>query len=350
MSTLTATSASIAKEPKNRGIKFTVVLIAIGIHALALFLAGIYVVVRYFAEPEATFAVVKEYRIPVQSREHKMNAARNEAMAPKPTFNDRLVSTRPTKFSLPEMPKIDMDQLLPLDPSELVSDQINGLVGSSGMGSGTGSGSGLGSGGTGLTGLSFFGLKTEGARFILLFDVSTSVVNKAGSVGFPLSKIKDETLGLLAKLPVNARYTIVQFVRNYKPFTPELVPATPPNRELAAKWIDTEWSESGQMAAGGKGVKSAVPNGLPIVLDFAFSLRPDNIFLISDGSFEQTTPDSANRKVPTEEFDAQIKALQKAAGKEIPIHFIGFQMKDKDKDYWKRTATRSGGKFRELGK
>jgi hypothetical protein len=351
MSTLAAPPLSSAEPARaqNRGIKVTVIMIAVAIHALALFLAGIYIAVRYFAEPKATFEVVKEFKIPVQTREHKMNMARHEAMAPKPTFNDRLVSTRPTKFSLPEMPKIDMDQMLPLDPSELVSDQVSGLVGSGGMGSGVGSG-GLGSGGTGMTGTSFFGIKTEGRRFLLVFDVSGSVVNKATASGFPLSEIKKETINLLAKLPLNARYSIVQFVRNFKPFTAELVPATPPNREAATKWIETEWSESGQMAAGGNGVRSASPNGLPIVLDFAFSLKPDTIFLISDGSFEQTTPAAANRSIPTEELEAQIKKLQLTAGKEVPIHFIGFQMKEEAKDFWRKTAQRSGGKFREIGR
>lgn len=352
MSLIVTTSSfdEAARDKKRRrGLISAVIIGAVIVHVVGLLIAGAIIVARYFAEPEATFEVVKEYRIPVQTREHKMNMAKHEAMAPKPTFNDRLVSTRPTNFSLPEMPKIDMDQLLPLNPSELVSDQVSSLVGTAGLGSGTGTG-GLGSGGMGATGMSFFGIKTEGARFILLFDVSGSVVNKANASGFPLSEIKKETINLLAKLPVNARYSIVQFVRNFKPFSTELLPATPPNRDLATKWIETEWSESGQMAAGGRGVRSANPNGLPIVLDFAFSLRPDTIFLISDGSFEQTTPDSPNRKVPPEEFEDQIKRLQKTAGKEVPIHFIGFQMRDDDRDVWRRIAQRSGGKFREMGK
>ncbi len=351
MTPLTAPIAAPATPAaaRHRGIKFTVILIAIGIHALALFLAGIYVVVRYFAEPKALFTMpAKEFRIPVQTREHKMTVAKNEAMAPKPSFNDRLVSTRPTAFSLPEMPKINMEQLLPLDPSEIVSDQINGMVGGSGLGSGSGTGSGLGSGGMGSIGMAFMGIKTEGSRFALLFDVSGSVVNKANASGMPLAQIKTETIGLLGKLPVNARYTLVQFVRNYKPFSAELVAATPPNRDQAKAWIETEWNESGMMAAGGRGVRSANSNGLPIVLDFVFGLQPDNIFIVSDGSFEQTTPTEQTRKVPYEELEAQIKGLQELAGKEVPIHFIGFQMKPDDKDFWRKIAQRSGGKLREI--
>jgi len=236
---------------------------------------------------------------------------------------------------------------LPMDPGDLVSDQVGSLMGASGLGSGLGTG-GLGGGGTGGTGLSFFGIKTDGSRILLLFDVSASVLNKAQASGMPLTRIKQETLGLIQKLPLNARYSIVQFVRNYKPFSGELVAATPPNRERATQWMETEWNESGMLGARIKGVRTASPNGLPLVLDFAFSLKPDTLFLISDGSFEQTAPGDPNRSIPEAEIQAQLKRLQQAAGKEVPLHFIGFQMKESHRDFWRRAAQRSGGKFREL--
>ena len=347
--TTTSLDERKSDQTRRRGMVSAVILGAIAVHVIGLIVAGAVIVARFFAEPKATFEVVREFRIPVKTREHKMNMARHEAMAPKPTFNDRLVSTRPTNFSLPEMPKIDLDQMLPLDPSEIVSDQISSLEGTAGLGSGIGSG-GLGSGGTGATGMSFFGIQSEGSRIVLLFDVSSSVVNKAIASGIPLAEIKKETSNLLAKLPINARYSLVQFVRNYKPFSEELVAANPTNKKRTEEWIETEWSESGQMAASGRGVKTASPNGLPIVLDFAFSLQPDTVFLISDGSFEQTAPGSPNRSVPEDELTEQITRLQKAAGKPVPIHFIGFQMKDDDRNFWRRMCQRIGGKLRELGK
>lgn len=338
-------SSTIKKQ--RRGLIGSVILGAILVHAIGLFVAGLFIVARYFAEPQATFEVPREIRIPVQSREHKMTMARHEAVAPKPTFNDRLVSTRPTNLALPEMPKIDLNQLLPLDPGEIISDQINSLVGSSGLGSGVGSGS-LGSGGVGNNGLSFFGIQTEGSRIILLFDVSTSVVNKATKAGVPLSRIKEETIQMIDKLPINARFTIVQFVRNYKPFTDELMVASPSNKDLARQWIETEWIETGMMAANRKGVRSAPTNGLPLVLDFAFQLRPDTLFIISDGSFEQTTPTSRNRSIPADEFDTQLKQLQSSLDKPAKIHFIGFEMKPELLSSWRKIAQRSGGKLREL--
>lgn len=335
------------RPPRRRGLVSAVILGAVAVHVAGLLVAAAVVVARFFSEPAATFEVTRQYRIPVQSREHRMAMARHEALAPKPAFTDRMVSTRPTAFALPEIPVLDLDQILPLDPSSFVSNQVASLAGSAGLGSGLAAG-GLGSGGTGDSGLSFLGIKTEGSRILLLFDVSASVLNKAQATGMPLTRIKEETLKLIAQLPLNARYSIIQFVRNYKPFADQLVAATPPNRERAARWMETEWNETGMLGARQRGVRTASPNGLPIVLDFAFSLKPDTLFLISDGSFEQTAPGDANRSIPQEEIQAQIKRLQQAAGTEIPIHFIGFQMKEAHRDFWRRTAQRSGGKFREL--
>lgn len=325
----------------------SVILVAVLVHLVGLAVAAVVVVARFFAEPEATFEVVKEYRIPVQTREHRMAMARHEAVASRPVFTNRMASTRPTAFALPEMPVLDLDQIMPLDPGDLVSESITSAAGASGLGTGLGTGR-LGGGGSGGNGLSFFGIKTEGARIVLLFDVSTSVLNKARASGVPLERIKEETLALVRTLPLNARYSLVQFVRNFKPFSETLLAATPPNRERATAWIETEWNETGMLGARGKGVRTATPNGLPIVLEFAFSLKPDTLFLISDGSFEQTAPGDPNRSIPTEEIQEQLKRLQQAAGTEVPIHFIGFQMKEESRDFWRRTAQRSGGKFREL--
>jgi len=325
----------------------SVILVALLVHLVGLVVAGVVVVARFFAEPEATFEVVKEYRIPVQSREHRMAMVRHEAVASRPVFTNRMASTRPTAFALPEMPVLEIDQIMPLDPGDLVAASVTGLSGSSGLGTGLGTGR-LGGGGTGGNGLSFFGINTEGARIVLLFDVSTSVLNKARASGVPLERIKEETLALVRTLPLNARYSLVQFVRNYKPFSEALIAATPPNRERAKTWIENEWNETGMLGARGKGVRTASPNGLPIVLDFAFSLKPDTLFLISDGSFEQTAPGDPNRSIPTEEIQEQLKRLQQAAGTEVPIHFIGFQMKEAPREFWRRVAQRSGGKFREL--
>lgn len=334
--------------PKQRGLIFTIFLGAVIVHVVLLILFGLFIVAQKFAKPEAVFEVRESLKIPVQQTpQHKMNAAAHQAAAPKPVFQDKLISSRPTKFALPELPKLDLQQMLPLDPSELVSDQVSSLVGTAGFGAGGGAGlSGAGGLGKGLSKLSFMGIQAEGQRVLLCFDVSGSVVNKAASSGMPLARIKEETLKLIDSLPTGASFNIIQFVRNYKPFSEQLVQVTPANRDAAKKWIDNEWNESGQMARGSPGVLSPEPNGVVCVIDAAFAMNPDVVFLISDGQCEQTYP--AERRIPNAEIADQIKELQKGRKDKLPIHFIGFQMRAEDADEWGSIARRSGGRFREI--
>ena len=333
--------------PKQRGLIASIIIGVVLVHVGVLALFGLWVIARQYAKPEAVFEVKQTLKIPIQKTpEHRMNTASHEAAAPKPVFQDKLVSTRPAKFALPDIPKLDLKQMLPLDPSELVSDQVTSLVGTAGLGLGGGAGL-SGAGGMGkVSKFSFMGLQSEGQRIVLCFDVSGSVVNKANASGLPLAAIKDETLKLITSLPPSASFSIIQFVRNYKPFSDKLLASTPANRELAKQWIENEWSESGQMARGQRGVMSPDPNGVVCVIDAAFAMNPDVVFLISDGQFEQTYP--KDRRIPNDELEDKMKEMQKGRQQKLPVNFIGFQMRAEDKEAWEKIARRSGGKLREI--
>lgn len=342
-------TAAVREDPHSqkkrlRRLVITVVLVSLGIHLVAGLVAGAVIVARYLSEPPAEFKASRDIRLPAKQREHKMNMAAFDGMAPKPSFNDKMQSIRPTAFALPELPKMDMDQVLPLDPSEIVSDQVSSLAGAGGLGNGLGTGGSGGGGGLGGIGMSFFGIQSTGKRILLLFDVSTSVVNKASAAGVPLSKIKEETSALIDKLPVNARFGIIQFTQNYKPFNSELVPATDQNRAAALQWIDTEWVETGTMGASKKVVSN--PRGLVGVLELAAKMQPDVIFLISDASFQWKSSGPIGN-IPWKEIDKVAGGpLQGTEG--CKIHFIAFEMKPDDKREFGTIIRKSGGKIREM--
>jgi hypothetical protein len=329
---------------RRKKLIITIILAVIGIHLAGGIVAGVIVVAKYIFPAPANFEVKKDIRLPAKQREHKMNMAAFDAMTPKPTFNDRMQSLRPSTFALPELPKMPMDQMLPLDPAEIVSDQVSSLTGTAGQGAG-GEGSG-GLGGTG-TGMSFFGIQSTGKRVLLLFDVSGSVVNKANKAGVPLSKIQEETANLITKLPISARFGIIQFTRNYKPFNKELLPATDQNRQAALSWIKTEWEESGKMAAGGGVVANS--RGLVGVLELAAKMQPDVIFLISDGSFQWNPNNDPGYggDIPWDEVEKVTKgSLQGPEG--CKLHFIGFEMKPDNKRDMGSIVRKTGGKLREI--
>jgi len=344
-------TADLSNKPRKRRLRsliITVVLVSLGLHVAAALIAGAVIVARYFSEPPAEFKAVRDLRLPAKQREQKMNMAAFDSMSSKPSFHDKMQSIRPTAFALPDLPKMDLDQMLPLDPSEIVSDQVSGLLGSGGLASGIGSGGAGSVGGLGAAGMNFFGIQSNGERILLLFDVSSSVVNKANQAGVPLSKIREETAALIGKLPISARFGIIQFTQNYKPFNSELLPATDQNRAEALEWIENEWVETGTMGASGKVVSN--PRGLAGVLELAAKMQPDVIFLISDGSFQWKPP--GNKKswgedIPWKEIKKYTDGvLQAATG--CKIHFIGFEMKPEDKREIGSIVRKSGGKLREI--
>ncbi len=325
---------------RRRQVATSVITASVIVHLVAAVGAGVFVVARYFSQPPAQFEVKKDIRLPAQEREHRMNLAEFDAMTPKPTFNEKLASLRPTNFSLPDLPQIPMDQMLPLDPAAIVSDQVSSLIGAAGTGSG-----GLGGGGLGGTGkgASFFGIESNGTRILLLYDVSQSVLTKLGETG--LEEIKKETMNLLDKLPISARFGMVQFTQNYKPFSTELMPATDQNRAAAREWIDKEWVTAGQMPSSARGV-TANPLGLGGVLQFAGKLEPDVVFILSDGDF-YWRPQGGITKLPWSEIT---KALNTHLGgtRSAKVHFIGFQVKPEHSRELRRVFRATGGKVREV--
>lgn len=334
-----------AARSARRAMITSIIVGSIVVHLIALVLFGLWTVAKHFSRPEARFEMKKVVKIPPKTPEHKMNVAKHEAMAPKPTFNDKLVSTRPIDFALPEMPEVNLDQMLPLDPSELISDQVNGLVGSAALGSGLGKGFG-GGGGTG-EGMSFFGISAQGDRILLLFDVSASVVNKANAAGIPLEQIQEETIKLIKTLPISAQFSIIQFTGNYMPFTEELIAATPGNKKMAQTWVEEKWVTSGSMSSGSAGVVRNL-TGVVGVVERAIQMRPDVIFLISDASFQWRPDETSFSNIPYDEIKKVVGRIEEESRNEVPIHFIAFEPKPEDAKEWSRIVRKTGGEFREM--
>lgn len=332
------------RKAERRALIGSILFGSVVVHLIALFLFGLWTVAKHFTRPEARFEMKKVVRIPPKTPEHNSNVAKHEAMAPKPTFNDKLISTRPVDFALPDLPRIDLDQMLPLDPSELISDQVDNLVGSAALGSGLGKGL-RGGGGTG-EGMDFFGVKAKGQRILLLFDVSASVVNKADKAGIPLERIQQETIRLIEALPIVSRFSLIQFTGNYMPFTEELIPATAGNKELAKSWVADKWVTRGTMSASSKSVVSNL-TGVVGVLERAAAMRPDVVFLISDASF-QWRPEGGFKNIPYDKIKEAVEALGEGPGGKVPLHFVAFEPKDDDAREWARIVRGTGGEFRTL--
>ncbi len=342
--------ATVAPAPEKNRIRrliITIVIISVGLHVLAGIVAGVLIIARYLTSPPAEFKVVKDLRIPAQQREHSMNMAALDSMAPKPSFSDKIQSLRPTAMALPDLPKVPMDQMLPLDPSAIVSDQVSSMIGTAGMGGG-GQGGGAGMGGTG-TSMSFLGVQTNAKRVLILYDIASSVVSSAARAGYPMDRIREETKKLLAGVGVNTRFGLGQFARNYAYFQNELLPASDPNRAKASEWLDTWFAgDAGTMKRNTPNMVTGSP-GFIEVLRAAFRMQPDVIFVISDAAFERGTG-AENARIPWPELADSLRDLQKTMPEPVKIHFIAVGARPENEREIRRIISTQGGggRFREL--
>ena len=74
-----------AAKGRRRKVLSAIFLGVIALHVAAGFVAGAIVVAKYFFPPPAAFEVKRDIRLPAKQREHRMNMAAFDAMAPKPT-------------------------------------------------------------------------------------------------------------------------------------------------------------------------------------------------------------------------------------------------------------------------
>jgi len=171
-------------------------------------------------------------------------------------------------------------------------------------------GGALGGGGGGT---SFFGLQARGGKCVF-------VVDRSGSMRGPkLAMAKEEMRNAIEKLTSARKFYIIFFDHGHKamPAT-ELVRATRHNKNLYFEWID------GIRSGGGTDPRKA--------MKLALSLRPNTIWLLSDGVFNN--PPAAIELIRRENHNRRIQ-----------IHTIAF-WDDSGKEVLKQIARENHGQYR----
>ena len=120
----------------------------------------------------------------------------------------------------------------------------------------------------------FFGIRGAGRRFAYVVDCSGSMQ------GEPLVRAKQELLESINKLPAHVEFRIVFFddLAYQFPTSGEFSNADQDSREAAENWV------TGINSGGGTNVKI----GMSSVL--STGKNPDSVFLLTDGQFEDDTP------------------------------------------------------------
>ncbi len=338
--------AKKVQSSRRRKAIISVLVISLIAHGVGLLLFGVWTVAQRFKRPEARFEMSQKVVIPPKPPDHKMASAEYESMMASPVLSEKLLTQRPLDFALPDLPTADLSAVLPTDPSQMVSDQVSVLSGVNGLGDALSRG--LGEKGLGKTGVSFFGMQAEGDRILLLFDVSASVVNKAEKVGISLERIQEETLKLIETLPITARFSLIQFTVNYRPFSTELLPASPKNKDAAQTWVREKWATSGSLSRSAAGVIGN-DEGVVGVLKVAAGMKPDAVFLISDASFQwRPSGGGGYPDVPKETLEAALEVIGETRVGGVPLHFLAFAPKEEDAQWWGRKSRRLGGTFQKM--
>ncbi len=349
-----APGADTTAAPRKKGLGKTfsmVLIISVGLHVAGGIGAAIYIVAKYFTPPPNQFVAQKKIiKIEAKEREQKMSLAEFEEAASAPTFDNRITSTRAANIALPDLPKLPMDQLLPLTASTAVTDSISSMAGTGvgGMGFGGGGGGGTGSG------VGFFGIKDQGQRIAILIDTSDSMMTRAPGA---YSKVKTEAAKLVQGLGINTQFNLLIFEGGSLAFREQLVPATDGNKTAAATWItgiseDPKTSITGQSRSlGGDKYHPDGKGGtrMDLALEQVFGMQPEIIYLISDGNATRAEGGGSGlSNIPANEIHQLVAGLQKKLVQEARLHVIYYltgQEKSEEKEMLQTLAKRNSGKF-----
>jgi hypothetical protein len=191
----------------------------------------------------------------------------------------------------------------------------------------------------------FLGTPVTGEKIMLLFDVSKTVANALANRDMPMEKIRLETARLIDALGIHTSFGLPQFARNYALFRPELSAATRANREAAHQWLARHFSTQGTL---GRNIPHTVTGspGFLAALEHAFSLEPDTLFILSDGSFQRGS--GIHASIPWDEVEACFERLQRERPMPAKVHFIGIATNPAAADNLRRILSRRGGTYSDL--
>jgi hypothetical protein len=225
------------------------------------------------------------------------------------------------------------------------------------VGNGSGMGSilaGIGSGiGPGRK-INFFGIQDEAEKVVFIVDISGSMVSadKGGYEGF--NRVKEELHRLLEGLHTHSSFNVVLFGSQAFCFQSQsMIQATPENREAAYQWIlPVHDSKKFHESLGPEIMESlytptirGMPEGggtrIDLALLAAFEMKPDMIFVLSDGA-----PNIAGWNSP--EVLNKVTAWKKQIflnQKEPKIHVVSYEADGAGNNFMQSLSSRNSGKF-----
>ena len=350
METMTK-EASAKTPPRLRRYSPPVLIGVVVLHLLFGGVAAIWVVSKYSGSRKLTFnAGPKSPNPSERALEHRVQLQKKmESVSAPPMVPKRILSTGSAKLTLPPLPEIKSAENAP--PTMMSAGGAGTAFGTSG-----GSSLGGGAGGNG-TAINFFGIRDISTSVVIMIDVSDSMFTRTGDAQYPsklvrqgkeqnFQVIRDEAIKLVQSLTPQTRFGIVRWSGGAYAWKPELVPATEENKQAAIAHIQNEVD-----------YKTAKPEGKPggtrhdYALEKAFSLKPETIYMLTDGNATASQPGGGLKPIPPQEIYKIAEEGQKGLPKKTHLHVIYYlnaKEKSDEVDMLRGLASRNSGKFQKV--
>lgn len=324
-------------------------LISVGLHLLFGVGAGYLVVSRHTAARKLTFNAGPKSPNPseraIQHRVQVQEKMKNTpAIIPK-----RVLSAGVSKVTLPPIPEVPPTKTSTPAPLMAFAGQSGSFSRPSSLGAVAGTNTGAA--------INFFGIRDRSTSVVIMIDVSDSMFTRTGDAdGGKLIRrgheqnfqtIRDEAIRLVESLGPNIEFGIVRWAGSARTWKPELIAATDENKRAAIEHIQKEVDM--KKARPRKGEPGGTRHDL--ALKAAFGLKPQVIYMLTDGNATVAGHGSGMRPIEAEEIlkitaDSQ-KELRGSARVHVIYYLTGIE-RDEEKQMLMSLASRNGGQFRAV--
>ena len=329
-----------------------VLIAVIALHLLFGGGAALWVVSKYSANRKLTFnAGPKSPNPSERALEHRVQLQKKmQSISAPPAVPKRVLTTGLAKVTLPPLPEIKTADSAPRTMMSAGGARAAfGATGALSLG-------GAGGGGNG-TAINFFGIRDISTSVVIMIDVSDSMFTRTGDAsGRKLVRhgkdqnfqvIREEAIKLVQSLTPQTSFGIVRWSGGAYSWKTELVPATEENKQAAIAHIQGEVDYKTSKPKPGK------PGGTrhDYALAEAFSLKPETIYMLTDGNATESQGGGGLKPIPPQEIYRVAEEGQKKLAKKAHLHVIYYlnsQEKSDEVSMLHGLANRNSGKFQKV--
>lgn len=288
--------------------------------------------------------------------EHRVQLAKQRQQPPPAAASRRIAVALPARVELPPMTLAPARTPVVSPPGRMAAMSAVSGSGLAGFGAPGGLGA-VGTPGGGGGGLTFFGIRDAARDLVVMIDVSDSMFTRTGDADRKLLKhgaeqsfqtVREEAGKLLKALPPAARFGIVRWSGGAYPWREELVNATPDNVAAALAHLRDEVDFKSAKSRDGR------PGGTrtDIALETAFRLRPEVIYMLTDGNATEAKGGGGMKQMPPGQVygaaDAGQKLLATRRARLHVIYYLTGTDKADERAMLTSLASRNGGQFRTV--